>query len=178
MQNGQQAVIRLEAVTRDNFFDVVALKVAPEQQEFVASNAFSLAESKYFPELKPFAIYAGESLVGFVMYGQDEDTGRVWIVRLDRSRSARQGVRPGRAHPDYCRYSPAVPRRRAVPQLRAGKSQRRAAVCQPWLRANRRNERRRNRLLLEIQLTSTGSYFPHRPTCPHDQVKTGQPAIA
>ena len=79
---GQQQSIHLEPVTRDNFMAVVRLEVAPEQREYVATNAFSLAESKVFPELQPFAIYAGEQLVGFLMYGLAEESGRWWIVRL------------------------------------------------------------------------------------------------
>lgn len=74
--------IHLEPVTRDNFMAVVRLEVAPDQRSYVATNAFSLAESKYFLELKPWAIYAGQELVGFVMYGLDEESGQVWIIRL------------------------------------------------------------------------------------------------
>ncbi|HZW03727.1 MAG TPA: GNAT family N-acetyltransferase [Anaerolineaceae bacterium] len=96
MQNGRKIEVHLEPVTRDNFMAVVRLSVAPEQQGYVASNAFSLAESKYYPELKPFAIYDRENLVGFLMYGLDEDSGRVWIVRLMVA-TGQQGMGYGRA---------------------------------------------------------------------------------
>ena len=30
----------------------------------------------------PLAVYAGETLVGFAMYGQHPDTGAWWVIRL------------------------------------------------------------------------------------------------
>jgi diamine N-acetyltransferase len=60
----------------------VALCVAPEQARFVASNANSIADAYVYPEMRPLAVYAGDDLVGFVMHGQDPDTGHWWIVRM------------------------------------------------------------------------------------------------
>jgi diamine N-acetyltransferase len=57
------------------------LKVAPEQERFVASNAFSLAQSKYEPELIPQGIYDGETMVGFLMYRPaDFGLAKVWLI--------------------------------------------------------------------------------------------------
>jgi diamine N-acetyltransferase len=47
---------------------VVALKLTPGQRGLVASNAYSLAQSKFDPQARPRAIYAGRKIVGFLMY--------------------------------------------------------------------------------------------------------------
>lgn len=75
-------MIELKEVTRDNFWDVISLEVAPEQNEFVASNAVSIAQAKVQPECLPYAVYSDEELVGFVMYCVDVDDNEYWLYRL------------------------------------------------------------------------------------------------
>lgn len=74
--------ITLEPITRDNYRACVQLRVAPDQEHFVASNAFSLVQAAYEPECVPLAIYDGETMVGFAMYALDPDEGSYWIYRL------------------------------------------------------------------------------------------------
>lgn len=62
------ARVRLEEVTAENWEEVVELELEDDQEDFVASNAYSIAESKFNPYARPRAIYAGDSLVGFLMY--------------------------------------------------------------------------------------------------------------
>ena len=59
------------------------MKVEASQSGFVASNAFSLAQSKYEPECVPLAVYDHEQMVGFVMY-RPEDYGLAKIWFIDR----------------------------------------------------------------------------------------------
>ncbi|MGD6855829.1 GNAT family N-acetyltransferase [Bacillus infantis] len=75
-------MIFLKEVDRHNFFDVIDLKVAEEQKSFVATNLFSLAQAKAFPECNCLAIYHEEELVGFTMYCMDFDDKEYWIYRL------------------------------------------------------------------------------------------------
>ncbi|MGD6875202.1 GNAT family N-acetyltransferase [Bacillus infantis] len=75
-------MIFLKEVDRHNFFDVIDLKVAEEQKSFVATNLFSLAQAKAFPECNCMAIYHEEELVGFTMYCMDFDDKEYWIYRL------------------------------------------------------------------------------------------------
>jgi diamine N-acetyltransferase len=75
-------VISLREVTPENFDEVIQLKVREDQKNFVASNLFSLAEARVFPLRSPLAIYAGEILVGFLMYTYLAETRRHWIFRL------------------------------------------------------------------------------------------------
>ncbi|UII57525.1 GNAT family N-acetyltransferase [Cytobacillus spongiae] len=74
--------IRLEAVTQVNWKECVNLKVASHQQAFVATNLYSLAESKFEPTFIPVAIYVDEHMVGFLMYGQDPEDEQYWLIRL------------------------------------------------------------------------------------------------
>jgi diamine N-acetyltransferase len=76
--------VQLRPVTRDNFEECCDLEVSEKQRDFVSSNVFSLAESKFYPEFIPLAIYAGDTMVGFLMYGRDDLDGElVWtLLRL------------------------------------------------------------------------------------------------
>lgn len=74
--------VTLREVTRDSWEECVRLKVAEEQAGYVAANVYSLAESRFYPEMVPLAIYAGETMVGFVMYGLDPRDHQYWIYRL------------------------------------------------------------------------------------------------
>lgn len=62
--------VRLADVTADNWEAVADLELGPDQEELVASNAYSLAQSKFEPEARPRAVYAGRRVVGFLMYEQ------------------------------------------------------------------------------------------------------------
>ncbi|MCK6206459.1 GNAT family N-acetyltransferase [Bacillus infantis] len=75
-------MVSLKEIDRHNFFDVIDLKVAEEQKSFVATNLFSLAQAKAFPECNCLAIYHEEKLVGFTMYCIDFDDKEYWIYRL------------------------------------------------------------------------------------------------
>lgn len=72
--------VTLRDVTRENWVECARLKVAEAQSAFVAPNVWSLAESKYDPAWIPQAVYAGEEMVGFVMYGVEDGAG--WILRF------------------------------------------------------------------------------------------------
>jgi diamine N-acetyltransferase len=73
--------LRLQPVTWENFSAVIALTVTPEQAEFVAPNVRSIAEAYLEPTWTPLAIYAGDELVGFALFGRDDETGRWWLMR-------------------------------------------------------------------------------------------------
>lgn len=101
MKGGAVGGVELRDVTRANWRECVALKLKDDQADFVASNVFSLAESKFEPTFVPQAVYAGEALVGFVMYGLyphgEPPLGhQFWVFRLMIDRAyQRQGY--GRA---------------------------------------------------------------------------------
>jgi diamine N-acetyltransferase len=73
--------ITLKEITRENFNECVRLKIRDDQR-FVASNVYSIAESKVAPENIPMAVYAGDAMVGFVMYEFDYANRELYIGRL------------------------------------------------------------------------------------------------
>ncbi|HSK71952.1 MAG TPA: GNAT family N-acetyltransferase [Pyrinomonadaceae bacterium] len=74
--------VRLEEITPQNFKECINLKVANGQEKFVASNVMSIAQSKVYPTHLPFAVYADDEMVGFVLCGLDEEEERYYLGRL------------------------------------------------------------------------------------------------
>jgi diamine N-acetyltransferase len=75
--------VQLKEITPQNFKECVNLKVADWQTTFVASNVMSLAQSKIvYPNANTLAVYAGDEMVGFVMFGFDEDDQKYYLGRL------------------------------------------------------------------------------------------------
>ena len=74
--------IQLRKLSRDNLFKCIGLDTNEDQKEFVATNVVSIAQAYVEPTWVPLAIYADDTMVGFVMYGRDAETGFDWIIRL------------------------------------------------------------------------------------------------
>ena len=107
--------LRKISILDDNMKECIELGVLPEQEDFVASNAFSLAEAydtnkahtqeSKFAVAVPYAIYENGKMVGFVMYGyfppgkdddsddesynQDEPQYYVWRLLIDKNHQGR-----------------------------------------------------------------------------------------
>ena len=60
--------ITLEPVTIDNFETLMEMTLPPEQDQYIASNAFSIAQAHYYPEYHPHAIYCDGEPAGFLLY--------------------------------------------------------------------------------------------------------------
>ncbi|MBW4623411.1 MAG: GNAT family N-acetyltransferase [Cyanosarcina radialis HA8281-LM2] len=78
--------VTLREISKENLKSILGLKVAPHQEQFVASNAVSLAQAHFEPELPWFrAIYAGEVPVGFLMleYNAEEQFYFLWRLMVD-----------------------------------------------------------------------------------------------
>jgi diamine N-acetyltransferase len=91
--------VKLDDVTADNWRAVIGLELAPEQKQLVASNAYSLVQSRFDPNARPRAVYAGSRIVGFLMYNvrQTADGSRkasIYRFMIDRRH---QGKGYGRA---------------------------------------------------------------------------------
>lgn len=66
-------MVKLKEITKDNYEDVIKLKVAENQEDFVSSNVHSLAQAYVYNKTAfPFAIYTDDILVGFIMLGYYE----------------------------------------------------------------------------------------------------------
>ena len=88
--------VTLRPITRDNLWAVVDLKLHPGQEGFVEDNVASIANAYVEPTFVPLAVYDGDDLVGFAMYGQHPRTGAWWVIRLMIARE-HQGKGYGRA---------------------------------------------------------------------------------
>jgi len=80
----------IRPVTKDNWRELIKLKVTEDQQPFVASNLYSIAEAQFGEdyeghwEAHPFGIYDGDIPVGFLMYEFNFEHPRyqAFILRL------------------------------------------------------------------------------------------------
>ena len=61
--------ITLRRITRRNYHQITNLKVKPDQEDLIASNAVSMADALFFREAWMRAIYLGDIPIGFVMLG-------------------------------------------------------------------------------------------------------------
>jgi diamine N-acetyltransferase len=77
-----ESTVSLRAVTAENVYDVMRLRVTKEQEQFVADNARSLAEAAYNQYAWPRAIYADETPVGFAMLYDDPHAPEYFLWRL------------------------------------------------------------------------------------------------
>lgn len=76
------SVVTLREVTKDNLSEILHLNVAKEQEQFVASNAVSIAQAHFEEKAWFRAIYAGEVPVGFIMLYDDPETPEYFLWRL------------------------------------------------------------------------------------------------
>jgi diamine N-acetyltransferase len=76
------SVVTLRPVTKDNLSEVLHMNVAEEQEQFVATNAVSIAQAHFEEKAWFRAIYAGETPVGFVMLYDDPETPEYFLWRF------------------------------------------------------------------------------------------------
>ncbi len=124
--------IHLQPITKSNWKECSSLSVADSQTEFVPPNLYSIAESQFYPDAVPLAIYDENQMVGFILYGRDEPTHKWKIFRVmvdaahqgkGYARAALQQVIAGIAmQPDgheiiICYHKPNVAARNLYAQL-------------------------------------------------------------
>ena len=75
-------MLHLKTISKDNWIKAISLKVREDQVKFVASNAVSLAQLNFLESFHAKGIHYGEEMVGFTLYGLDEDDHEYWIYRM------------------------------------------------------------------------------------------------
>lgn len=75
-------MLHLESITKDNWMKAISLHVREDQVNFVASNAVSLAQLNFLENFRAKGIYLGEEMIGFALYGIDEDDHEYWMYRM------------------------------------------------------------------------------------------------
>ncbi len=86
-------MIELREITSANLDDVLNLRIFEYQDKFVSSTAHALAQAYVYRETAfPFAIYADNALVGFIMLGYYKSRNQytLWKFLIDR-RYQKQG---------------------------------------------------------------------------------------
>jgi diamine N-acetyltransferase len=94
------ATVTLKPITTENWRECIQLEVADGQENWVAPNVQSLAESAFEPDAKlvPLAVYDGKTMVGFVMYGHPHYQGKdIWAIYRLMVDKNHQGNGYGRA---------------------------------------------------------------------------------
>lgn len=80
-------MIELREITQHNLEKVLNLEISESQERFVSSTAHSLAQAWVFRETAfPFAVYAENKIVGFVMLGYYESKKQytLWKFLIDK----------------------------------------------------------------------------------------------
>ena len=89
--------VTLREITMSNFRECIQLRVGEDQKNFVASNMYSLAEAKADSVSNPYAIYAGDQMVGFIMYDFEPAENRGYISRLMKAIPECREIQPSYA---------------------------------------------------------------------------------
>lgn len=80
-------MVELRKIDEHNYSECIKLEVADEQKNFVAPNVYSLAQAwVYYQSAYPFAIYADDIMVGFVMFGYyaEKNVYDIWRFMIDK----------------------------------------------------------------------------------------------
>lgn len=77
----RNATISLREITKETLVSILKLKVAPAQEQFVASNAVSIAQAHFSAHAWFRAIYADETPVGFVMLHDEPEKPEYYLWR-------------------------------------------------------------------------------------------------
>jgi diamine N-acetyltransferase len=77
-------MITLKKVTHENFDEIIKLQVTDLQKSHVASNLYSIAQTKVYEQCHSVGIYLDDTPIGYMMYGRDmdDDNQPPWLVRF------------------------------------------------------------------------------------------------
>ena len=105
--------ITLTQISESNFLDAFHLELAQGQDSFVSHPIRSLAQAYvYYHQCTPFGIYAGDTMVGYVMviYDYDACEYNLWHLMIDKNHQRRgYGKQAVLACLDYIRQKPFGP---------------------------------------------------------------------
>ena len=79
---GLESTVSLREITQETVNAILNLGVTKEQEQFVASNAVSIAQAHFSEDAWFRAIYADETPVGFLMLSDQPDKGEYYLWRF------------------------------------------------------------------------------------------------
>ncbi|WP_099157230.1 GNAT family N-acetyltransferase [Virgibacillus ndiopensis] len=75
--------VKIVELNAENWYECCELEVSTEQAKYMESNTISIAQSKFEPTLRPYAIYFEEKVVGFLMFNSvEEELEGYWVYRI------------------------------------------------------------------------------------------------
>jgi diamine N-acetyltransferase len=79
----EDPIITLREITKETLRDITRLKVDPGQEHFVATNAESIAEAHFSPDVAWFrCVYADDTPIGFLMLEDNAPEGKYYLWRF------------------------------------------------------------------------------------------------
>ncbi|MFD0618931.1 GNAT family N-acetyltransferase [Paenibacillus sp. GCM10027629] len=75
-------MITFQAIDKANWQECINLKLKKEQEQFIASNLYSIAQVQFLERFEAKAIYDEQQMVGFTLFGLDSDDDNYWIYRF------------------------------------------------------------------------------------------------
>lgn len=77
-------MVTLEAITVDNFEDFMDMELPDSQRDYLASNAYSIAQARYYDDYIPRGIYHEGKPAGFLLYDRQSNhhVGEYGIYRF------------------------------------------------------------------------------------------------
>ena len=73
-------MISFRNITSDNWKECINLKISDDEKDFIWPNVYSIAESQFYPKAVSKAIYDDEQMVGYTMFGEDEDDSNLFYI--------------------------------------------------------------------------------------------------
>lgn len=86
-------MLNLKEVDKDNWLECIYLKLNEGEENFIAPNVYSIAEAQFYPKAESKAIYLGDKMIGYTLYGQDENNENMYFI--DRFMIAKDFRRSG-----------------------------------------------------------------------------------
>lgn len=68
--------ISIRAVSEENWDVVCDLELLKHQEDWLASNSYSIAQASFYPNFHTRAIYKDEEVIGFLLYVSMEEEGQ------------------------------------------------------------------------------------------------------
>lgn len=78
-------MISLRELTKENYLDSIRLNLHPEQEENLASNAITIAQSRFETDYRLKVIYEQETVIGLLAFcheGEPLDYSIYWLFRF------------------------------------------------------------------------------------------------
>ena len=67
--------ITIRPITEENWYLACDLELLKHQEDYLASNSYSIAQASFYPNFHTRAIYKEEEVIGFLMYVSMEEEG-------------------------------------------------------------------------------------------------------